>query len=128
MPRRIKQLATPFTGGRSRGATPAAEEHAAQGAAAARTAGDERLALADALPAEAAPGRDVVPVSQQRAPVQPPLPRPSPPAAGRAYAQPPQEPPWTSVPSAEPSSVDSRPSAGGSRGLPAAPERSLESA
>jgi hypothetical protein len=129
MPRRIKQLGTPFTGGRSRRELPAAEEQAALGAApGTRTADKERLVLADALPAEAAPGRDVVPVSQQRAPVQPPVPRPAPPAAGRTYAQPSQEPPWTSVPSDEPSSADSRRFAPGSRGLPAAPERSLESA
>jgi hypothetical protein len=129
MPRRIRQLATPFTGGRSRVALPAAEEQAAGDAApAVRATAAERLALADALPAEAAPGREVVPVSQQRAPVQPPLPRPSTPAAGRGHVQPSEEPPWTFVPSVEPSSVDSRPSAPGSRGLPAAPEPLLESA
>jgi hypothetical protein len=128
MPRRIKQLATPFTGGSSRAAL-AAEERAALGAASTNGAvSADGLVLAEALPAEAAPGRDVVPVSQQRTPVQPPVPRPSPPAAGRAYVQPSQEPPWTSVPSVEPPSADSRPSAPGSRGLPAAPEPLLESA
>jgi hypothetical protein len=134
VPRRIKQLGTPFTGGSSRGALPAderAELAAAATASTARTPGGDRLVLVAALPAEAAPGREVVPLSQQRAAAPPPpaaLPRPSPPATGRAPAEPSQEAPWTSAPYAEPSSVDSRPSAPGSRGLPAEPERSLESA
>jgi hypothetical protein len=126
VPRRIKQLGTPFTGGRSRGAVPAVEGQAALGASpGGRTTDEQALALAEALPAEAAPGREVVPISQPPAPA--PVPRPSPPA-GRASTDPYQEPPWTSVPSAVPSSAGSSPSAPGSRGLPAAPERSLESA
>ncbi|HYJ75959.1 MAG TPA: hypothetical protein VEV65_10195 [Kineosporiaceae bacterium] len=130
VPRRIKQLGTPFTGGRSRRALPSGEERPELTTApVSRTPGEGDLVLVDALPAEAAPGREVVPVARPRAPVESPPPRAAPPAPARASAaEPSQEAPWTSVPFAEPSSVGSRPSAPGSRGLPAAPERSLESA
>jgi hypothetical protein len=221
VPRRIRRIATPFTGGRSRRALPDAEtpeavEGRTRAAGPAYAQADARAALAG-LPAEAAPGRDVVPASEpltgssgrvlpRPAPPPPalpgltpplalpppaptptvpsraggsaasPVPPPTPaspvpaiplggsamptapavsPAAGRAPAssdapamapaasaarpapptRPPirsgdpyEEPPWTSVPSVEPSSAASSRSAPGPRGLPAGPGRSLESA
>jgi hypothetical protein len=162
-PRRLRRIATPFTGGRSGRELTAADGTAIEGRASAGQGGS--VVITRALPAEAAPGREVVPVSAPvsvpvsvpgsapgsapvavpvsapvavpvSAPVAVPVsePRPDvvsrPPAARavRASGDLSEEPPWTSVPSVEPSSAASRPSGPGPRGLPAAPERSLESA
>jgi hypothetical protein len=121
MPRRIRQIATPLLG-RPRRALPAPEfrevvEARTPAALPTSAAEDRRAALAGALPAEAAPGRDVVPL-------------PRPPVQTRdTYARDTyEEPPWTSVPSVEPSSAASPRSGPGPRGLPDAPGRSLESA
>ncbi len=130
IPRRIRRVAVPLTGGPPRpealpGAVPE-DASAALPAAPPRGAlpqragpGDEALAYA-ALPAEAAPGREVQPV--MRAAPRPEMPAPPPPPRDRR-----QEPPWTPAPSAVPSFGASPPSARGPRGLPAAPEPSLES-
>jgi hypothetical protein len=127
MPGRVRRLGMPLSPARGRGeALPAAEPEGA----AALPAGPTRLALpgrerapepafaAAGLPAEAAPGREVVPV---------PVPSRAA-AAPRPLSDPRQEPPWMPVPSAVPSSGVSPPSGPGPRGHPAAPERSLESA
>ncbi len=124
MPGRIRRLGLPFSPARGRrDALPAAGsdvEPAALPEAPRRRAlpGRERApaeAFA-ALPAEAAPGREVVPVARR------------PDTVPRPPRDPRQEPPWTSVPFAEPSAAVSPPSGPGPRGLPAAPGRSLESA
>ena len=119
MPRRIRQIATPLVG-RPRRALPTSEARDAVEArtrAAVPASGEEerRAALAGALPAEAAPGREVVAVSA--APARDPY-------ARDIF----EEPPWTSVPSVEPSSAASARSGPGPRGLPDGPGRSLESA
>lgn len=123
MPARVRRLGLPFAARR----TPV-EALARPVEAPALPAGGGRQALAGrtqdrddglvftALPAEAAPGREVLPVAR----------RPEP--AHRPPREPLQESPWTSVPSAGPSSGASPTSGPGPRGLPAAPERSLESA
>ena len=116
MPGRIRRLGLPFAGRpASPPALPPAETPAALPAAPVRAALPGREALPEelpvggGLPAEAAPGREVVPVAR-RAPA--------------LALDPPQEPPWTSAPSAVPSSAGSSPSAPGPRGLPAVPARS----
>jgi hypothetical protein len=123
MPGRIRRLGLPFSSGRARRDTLPAPQPAEQ---AALPAGPVRRALPGrerapaeafaALPAEAAPGREVVAVARR------------PDTVPRPPRDPRQEPPWTSVPFAEPSAAASPPSGPGPRGLPAAPGRSLESA
>ncbi|MGZ4602836.1 MAG: hypothetical protein ACXV0U_04460 [Kineosporiaceae bacterium] len=135
MPRRIRQIATPFTGGRSRGAAPSpapteAVESRTTGAVAGRPTDDDlRSVLAGTMPAEASPGREVVPASPRSAPRPGALPAVTAVAvSSAAWSAMPEEPPWTSVPSVEPSSGAFAPSAPGPRGLPAGPERSRDSA
>jgi hypothetical protein len=124
MPRRIRQLSAPFSGRSGSGAVGDQDR-----AAAAASRDQEQRAPAEALPAEAAPGREVVPTSRPPVPIPAaPIPLPSPPVAARASAEPSQEAPWTSVPYAVPSAVGSSRSAPGPRGLPAEPEPFLESA
>ena len=150
MPRRIRQLGTPFVGGRDPAALPADDRPALEpgtsrpalpaDAAAGAPGQPGPLGLPGGLPAEAAPGREVVPVGTtvpaRAAPVYVPSVAatasvrtpPATPAPAPTYRDPLEEPPWTSVPSAEPSSPVSPRSGPGPRGLPAAPEPSLESA
>jgi hypothetical protein len=144
MPARIRRLGWAFAGGRGRrdvllpaalpaasaAASPAAvqepQERALLGRRTRALPGrprvpDEALAFA-ALPAEAAPGREVEPVAaaprrQELSSTAPPSPR-----------DPRQEAPWTSVPSAAHFSGASPPSVPGRRGRHAAPEPLLESA
>jgi hypothetical protein len=139
MPARIRRLGWAFAGGRGRrdglpaavpGASPAAlderEDLALFGRRSRALPGrgrvpDEVLAFA-ALPAEAAPGREVQPVPP--APRRPEVPNTVPPSP----RDPRKEPPWTSAPSAVPFSGASPPSVPGRRGRHAAPEPLLESA
>jgi hypothetical protein len=131
MPGRIRRMGLPFARSRPAlealaaptGASPAALPAApARAALPGRARGFDDGAALPALPAEAAPGREVVPVARHPDPVtRAPVARPP---VSRWAPDPLQESPWTSVPSDEPYSTASLPSAPGSRGLPAAPARS----
>jgi hypothetical protein len=136
MPARIRRLALPFTGSsRPRPeALPAAvpDVSPAEGEPVALPVRRGRHALPAgprvpealafvALPAEAAPGREVQPIPRTTRRPELPTTVPAPPRDRR------QEPPWTSAPSAVPFSGASPPSVPGRRGRPAAPEPSLES-
>jgi hypothetical protein len=129
-PRRIRQLGTPFVSGRpprsASGEVDAIEagpSRVAVGAGRTRAnPADELLAgVLGGLPAEAAPGREVVPATRAPAAPRPALPAPMP-------RDPQEEPSWTSVTSAAPYGAASQRSGPGSRGHPAEQERSLESA
>ena len=136
MPRRIRRIATPFTRGRSARTLPPASspDIPGSGAAAALAAAEDDLRTASvaALPAEASPGREVVPLA---VPARVPATVPATVHAtvhatvpGPASSALPEEPPWTSVSSAERSSDGYAQPVPGPPGLPAAPERSRESA
>ncbi len=135
MPGRIRRMALPFarprpavealpalSGGSTAAALPSAPVRAALPGRAGGAGGADVGAALPALPAEAAPGREVVPVARLLDPLaRAPVARPP---VSRWAADPPQELPWTSVPSGEPFSTASPSSVPGSRGLPAAPSRS----